>query len=123
LRVKQSLRRSIEFDAIPQRKIEDSAISQSPKALPAEASMSVGLSAAVRTNLIVLHQLAGEIGRVQTRLATGKRINRLSEVRPPISPRRRSTRAPPRSTLCSTASAPARKCSRPPMPPSRVSSH
>ncbi len=41
--------------------------------------MSVGLSAAVRTNLIVLQQLASEIGRVQTRLATGKRINRPSE--------------------------------------------
>jgi flagellin-like hook-associated protein FlgL len=37
--------------------------------------MSNGLSAAVRRNLIALQQIASEIGRVQTRLATGKRVN------------------------------------------------
>lgn len=85
--------------------------------------MSVGLSAAVRTNLIVLQQLAGEIGRVQTRLATGKRINRPSEGPAAYFTASALNARLPRSTLCSTASAPARKCSRPPMPPSRVSSH
>ena len=37
--------------------------------------MSNGLSAAVRRNLIALQQIASEIGRAQTRLATGKRVN------------------------------------------------
>jgi flagellin len=37
--------------------------------------MADGLSAAVRTNLIALQRIAGEMGRVQNRLATGKRVN------------------------------------------------
>ena len=37
--------------------------------------MSVGLSAAVRTNLFALQQLATDINRVQKRLATGLRVN------------------------------------------------
>ena len=41
--------------------------------------MNDGLSAAVRTNLNTLQQIASDISRVQTRLATGKRINSLSE--------------------------------------------
>jgi len=41
--------------------------------------MSDGLSAAVRTNLIALQKLASDIGRVQNRLATGKRVNSPSE--------------------------------------------
>jgi flagellin-like hook-associated protein FlgL len=41
--------------------------------------MSDGLSAAVRTNLLALQKLAGDISRVQTRLATGKRVNTAAE--------------------------------------------
>ena len=41
--------------------------------------MSNGLSAAVRTNLFSLQKIASEMTRVQTRLATGKRINSPSE--------------------------------------------
>lgn len=41
--------------------------------------MSDGLSAAVRTNLLALQRLATDIGRVQVRLATGKRVNSPSE--------------------------------------------
>lgn len=41
--------------------------------------MSNGLSAAVRTNLFSLQQIASEMTRVQTRLATGKRINSASD--------------------------------------------
>lgn len=37
--------------------------------------MSDGLSAAVRSNLSALQQLASDIGRVQTRLATGRKVN------------------------------------------------
>ena len=41
--------------------------------------MSNGLSAAVRTNLFSLQKIASEMTRVQTRLATGKRVNSPSE--------------------------------------------
>jgi flagellin-like hook-associated protein FlgL len=41
--------------------------------------MSDGLSAAVRTNLLALQKLASDIGRVQMRLASGKRVNSPSE--------------------------------------------
>ena len=41
--------------------------------------MTDGLSAAVRTNLIALQQIASDIGRVQNRLATGKRVNSPSD--------------------------------------------
>jgi len=41
--------------------------------------MSDGLSASVRTNLMALQKLAVDIGRVQTRLATGKRVNSPTE--------------------------------------------
>jgi flagellin len=41
--------------------------------------MSDGLSAAVRTNLIALQKIASEMGRVQNRLATGKRVNSPSD--------------------------------------------
>ena len=37
--------------------------------------MADGLSAAVRTNLIALQRISSDIGRVQNRLATGKRVN------------------------------------------------
>lgn len=37
--------------------------------------MADGLSAAVRTNLIALQRISSDIGRVQHRLATGKRVN------------------------------------------------
>ncbi|MBX9773994.1 MAG: hypothetical protein K2Y71_06235 [Xanthobacteraceae bacterium] len=41
--------------------------------------MADGLMAAVRNNLIALQRLAGDIDRVQNRLATGKRINSPSD--------------------------------------------
>lgn len=41
--------------------------------------MSDGLSAAVRKNLIALQQITAEMGRAQTRLATGKRVNSAAE--------------------------------------------
>ncbi len=41
--------------------------------------MSDGLSAAVRANLIALQRLASDIGRVQNRLATGKKVDTPSE--------------------------------------------
>ena len=41
--------------------------------------MSDGLSAAVRSNLIALQRIASEMGRVQNRLATGKRVNSPSD--------------------------------------------
>lgn len=37
--------------------------------------MADGLSAAVRTNLIALQRISSDMGRVQNRLATGKRVN------------------------------------------------
>ncbi len=37
--------------------------------------MADGLTAAVRTNLIALQRISSDIGRVQHRLATGKRVN------------------------------------------------
>jgi flagellin len=41
--------------------------------------MADGLSAAVRTNLIALQRISSDIGRVQNRLATGKRVNTPSD--------------------------------------------
>lgn len=41
--------------------------------------MADGLSAAVRTNLIALQRISSDIGRVQNRLATGKRVNSPSD--------------------------------------------
>src|SRR5262249_10076894 len=41
--------------------------------------MTDGLSAAVRSNLIALQRLAGDIDRVHHRLATGRRINSPSD--------------------------------------------
>jgi hypothetical protein len=41
--------------------------------------MADGLSAAVRSNLLALQRLAGDIDRVQHRLATGRRINSPSD--------------------------------------------
>jgi flagellin-like hook-associated protein FlgL len=53
---------------------------QAPEELASEATtMADGLSAAVRTNLIALQRIAGEMGRVQNRLATGKRVNSPSD--------------------------------------------
>ena len=41
--------------------------------------MADGLTAAVRTNLIALQRISSDIGRVQHRLATGKRVNSPSD--------------------------------------------
>ena len=76
------------------------------------------LSASVRQNLLSLQSTADLLATTQNRLSTGKKVNTALDNPTNYFTARGSTTAPATSTICSTASATACRCCRPPTPAS-----